>query len=141
LSSPIAENLFTWPSPDPQLIAGRHVETGKLVFPFPSGPQAGQFEPFGLSRHGVLWSYTVQRFPPKSPPYLGQSDPKRFKPFAIGYVELPGEIIVETRIETDALEALHIGQAMRLAIVAMVDAQPSEDAPLIYAFTPVGAPV
>jgi hypothetical protein len=35
---------------------------------------------------GPLWTYTVQSFPPKSPPYTGA-----FEPYGVGYVERAGE--------------------------------------------------
>jgi uncharacterized OB-fold protein len=66
---------------------------------------------------GRLWSFTVQRFRPKSPPYAGADDEKSFRPYALGYVELPGEVIVESRIETDDFAALKIGAPMRLKLV------------------------
>lgn len=36
---------------------------------------------------GTLWTWTVQRFAPKSPPY--QPPPGGFQPFAVGYVTVP----------------------------------------------------
>ena len=47
-----------------------------------------------LAREGTLWTWTVQGFRPKSPPYEG---PVEFEPYPVGYVELPGEVKVETR--------------------------------------------
>ena len=70
-----------------------------------------------LAREGVLWSWTVQRFPPPSPPYVGTGSD--FEPFGVGYVELPGQVIVETRlIEMDA-ERLRIGMPMRLTEIEL----------------------
>ena len=48
-----------------------------------------------LARRGTLWSWTIQRFRPKSPPYTG---PEEFEPYGVGYVELPGEVRVEARL-------------------------------------------
>jgi uncharacterized OB-fold protein len=79
--------------------------------------EAQKYEPVLLPQEGTLWSYTVQRFRPKSPPYAGADDEKSFRPFALGYVELPGHVIVETRIEIDTFARLKIGLPMRLAIV------------------------
>ena len=53
-----------------------------------------------LSRRGTLWSWTVQRFRPKSPPYTG---PEEFEPYGVGYIELPGEVRVEARLTEFAL--------------------------------------
>ena len=86
----IAEGLFTEDVP-PRLIGGRNRHTGRIVFPC---PENGDFEPHPLSSEGSLWSYTIQRFRPKSPPYEGSED---FRPWALGYVALPGETIVESK--------------------------------------------
>ena len=50
-----------------------------------------------LARRGRLWAWTTQDFPPPSPPYAGPTG-KDFVPFGVGYVELPGEVKVETRL-------------------------------------------
>ncbi|WP_405718482.1 OB-fold domain-containing protein [Streptomyces sp. NBC_01537] len=47
----------------------------------------GPAEPVVLSCTGTLWTWTVQRYAPKSPPYVGPA--AGFEPFAVGYVELP----------------------------------------------------
>ncbi len=67
-----------------------------------------------LPNRGQLWSYTVQRFAPKSPPYAG---PVPFEPFALGYVELAGALIVESRLIDVAFEDLRIGMPLELAVV------------------------
>jgi uncharacterized OB-fold protein len=80
-----------------------------------------------------LWSYTVQRFPPKSPPYRG-AEP--FQPFALGYVELPGALIVETRLTEVDFEELRLGLSMELTTTVL---RRDEDgsAVLTFAFRPV----
>lgn len=94
---------------DPALIGGRDPETGRIVFPCSDG-----FDPVALARHGTIWSWTVQRFPPKSPPYKG---PAAFEPFALGYVELPGQAIVETRFDGIDFAVLKVGLPVTLRIV------------------------
>jgi uncharacterized protein len=127
---PIVEGLFT-DEAQPRLIGGRDRVTGRIVFPCPSG---ADFEPYPLKREGTLWSYTVQRYRPKSPPYIG---PEAFRPWAIGYVELADETIVETRLEDVAFEDIRIGMALELTQVTL---DPDADAPvLIHAFQPAGA--
>jgi uncharacterized OB-fold protein len=70
-----------------------------------------------LSRTGTLWSWTVQGFRPK-PPYTGTA---AYEPYGVGYVELPGQLIVETRlVETDP-EQLTIGMPVELAVVPFRD--------------------
>src|SRR5688572_23878894 len=97
---PIAEGLFEVADGVAHLIGGRRKSDGRMVFPLPTGSEAGNYDAVRLSPEGRLWSFTVQRFRPKSPPYAGAEDDKSFQPYALGYVELPGEVIVESRIET-----------------------------------------
>ncbi len=104
----IAEQLLT-DGPDPALIGGRDRATGRIMFPLPA--DAGRFEPVELPRTGRIWSWTVQRFRPKSPPYTG---PEAFEPYAIAYVELPGATIVETRLTGFSFDTLKVGLPCRL---------------------------
>ena len=57
----------------------------------------------------------MQRFPPGRP-FVGVTDKGAFKPFGVGYVELEGEVIVETRIVTENLESLKLGMPMTLTL-------------------------
>jgi uncharacterized OB-fold protein len=66
-----------------------------------------------LAASGRLWTWTTQEFPPK-PPYAVTRGAEGFVPFKVGYVELPGEVIVESRIATPEHQALTIGMLMRL---------------------------
>ncbi|MGV0835108.1 Zn-ribbon domain-containing OB-fold protein [Mycolicibacterium thermoresistibile] len=60
-------------------------------------------ETIDLGTRGTVWAYTVQRFAPKSPPYVPPAD--GFRPFAVGYVELPAGIKVEAVLDcTDFTE-------------------------------------
>jgi uncharacterized protein len=122
--APIAEGLWT-DEAEPRLIGGR-LPSGKIVFPFPEGDAARDVEPYALSRSGKLWSWTSQEFQPKEP-YDG---PEPFVPFLLGYVELPGEVIVETRIVDARLEDLKLGMAMEFVVV------PFDDTRSTYAFRP-----
>ena len=125
----IAEGLFTNEIP-PRLIGGRNRETGRITFPCPIG---SDYEPFPLKREGTLWSYTVQRYRPKSPPYAG---PQAFAPWAVAYVELPGETIVEARLTNLDLEDIRIGMALELTQVPLDP--DAADSVLIHAFQPTG---
>lgn len=108
---PIAPGLWT-EGADPQLIGARRAN-GEIVFPFPDGDAAALVEPVALSRRGTLWSWTTQSFEPKYP-YAG---PQPFSPYLIGYVELPGEVIVETHIVEADPANLTIGMPMELTII------------------------
>ena len=123
--APIAAGLWT-DEAQPRLIGGKHRESGEIVFPMPPGDAAALYEPMPLSRRGTLWSWTVQSFRPKSPPYDGPED---FAPFALGYVELPGEVIVETRLTRTG--GLTIGMPMELTI------EPFDAKRATYAFRPL----
>ena len=126
----IAEGLFR-ATPQPTLIGGRDRATGRQVFPCPADPD--RWEPVDLPRRGTLWSWTVQRFRPKSPPYTG---PEAFETFALGYIELPGATIVESRLTDVDFDALRIGMEMELRLIPFTrDAQGNDI--LIYAFAPV----
>ncbi len=124
--TPIAAGLWT-DEAEPRLIGGQHRISGEIVFPMPLGDAATQYEPLPLARRGTLWSWTVQSFRPKSPPYAG---PEQFIPFALGYVELPGQVIVETRLTQTG--GLTIGMAMELTI------EPFDDTRSTFAFRPAG---
>ncbi|WP_324261760.1 OB-fold domain-containing protein [Altererythrobacter sp. H2] len=119
--------------PEPHLMGGR-LPNGEIVFPMPVGDAARDVEPCKLSRKGTLWSWTRQDFCPKEPyegPGSGPEDgPQDFKPYLIGYVELPGEVIVETRIVDAVLEDLTLGMAMEFCVV------PFNDRHTTFAFRP-----
>jgi uncharacterized OB-fold protein len=107
-----------------------------MVFPMPNGAEEALFEAVPLKTEGALWSFTVQRFRPKSPPYAGADTEQTFKPYAIGYVELEGEVIVETRIVVDDFSTLKIGQPMRLILEPF--GKDAVGAPMVtYAFEPI----
>lgn len=126
----IAEGLFTDETP-PRLLGGRHRESGRIVFPCPEGTD---YEPWPLGRTGSLWSYTIQRYRPKSPPYAG---PENFKPWPVAYVELPGETIVEARLENVDFADIRIGMDLELLLVTL-DPDAAEPV-LTHAFQPAGA--
>lgn len=126
----IAEGLLTDETP-PRLIGGRSRANGRVVFPCPPGTD---YEPVPLKRSGTLWSYTIQRYRPKSPPYAG---PEAFRPWPVGYVELAGETIVEARLANVAFEDIRIGMPLELTLVPLDP--DAADPVLIHAFQPAGA--
>ena len=84
-----------------------------MQFPCPPSFDADVWEVEELPRRGTLWSFTIQRFRLKSPPYAGPED---FTPYAVGYIELPGAIIIESRLIDTPFDQLRIGMAMTLVI-------------------------
>jgi len=134
---PVAKGIFTWPSDEPQLIGSRCVACRIVTFPAQgSCPRCASTEMAEhlLPRRGRLWAWTTQEFPPPSPPYAGPTG-DAFVPFGVGYVELGGEVKVETRL-TQA-HALRIGMDMELVLVPFrSDADGNEI--VTFAFRPVG---
>ncbi|MFE6157305.1 Zn-ribbon domain-containing OB-fold protein [Streptomyces sp. NPDC056486] len=63
-----------------------------------------------LDGAGTLWTWTVQRYAPKSPPY--QAPPGGFEPFAVGYVELDEGVRVAAVLDVDDLDDIRIGMAL-----------------------------
>ncbi|MCX5096001.1 OB-fold domain-containing protein [Streptomyces sp. NBC_00365] len=72
----------------------------------------GPAEPAVLQGAGTLWTWTVQRYAPKSPPY--QVPPGGFEPFAVGYVELEEGVRVAAVIEVDDFDRIRIGMPLTL---------------------------
>lgn len=114
------DTLLWSDGPAPQLMGGR-LPSGEVVFPMPQGDAAKDVEPYKLSRTGTLWSWTSQGFLPKQPyegPGSGPGEgPPDFEPFLLGYVELPGEVIVESRIVNARLEDLSLNMPVEFCIV------------------------
>jgi uncharacterized protein len=127
---PIADGLFTDETP-PRLIGGRNRVTGRIVFPC---PPSAEFEPYPLKREGTLWSYTIQRYRPKSPPYTG---PDAFRPWPVAYVALAGETMVEARLANVDFDDIIIGMKLEMAPIPL-DPDIAES-PFIPAFQPVAA--
>jgi uncharacterized OB-fold protein len=104
-----------------RLDGGACADCGVVLYPYQEGcPRCGALavRPAALSGTGRLWTWTVQRYPPKSPPY--RPAPEGFAPFAVGYVELPEGVRVEGVIEVGDFDRLHIGMPASLATVVGV---------------------
>lgn len=132
----ISEDVYDENVQPPRLVGGRSVQDGRIVFPLPNEGSGEDFDRVHLKREGTLWSYTVQRFPP-GPPYVGVRDREKFEPFGLGYVELEGEVIVETHIVTDDFSSLKVGMPMVLTSKTIPGADGEGDH-LMYAFKPAG---
>jgi uncharacterized OB-fold protein len=125
---PVASEVFDT-EPVLRLIGGKDRASGRVVFPL---PQDQGFDRLYLPGSGTLWSYTIQRFAPKAPPYRGIEP---FQPFAVGYVELAGACIVESRLSVQHFEELHLGMRMQLTTQLLyIDA--AEQQVMTYAFRP-----
>ena len=136
---PIHEGLFTWPSAKPQLLGSRCVNCAETAFPAqPDCRNCGSRETtvVELGDQGILWSWTIQGFLPKSPPYAGKETPKTFKPYGVGYIQLADEVIVESRLTTAEASELKIGMDMELVIIPFTTDDDGNDI-VTFAFAPV----
>ena len=125
---------------DPRLIGSRCNTCGNHMFPTQgSCPKCASTDtvPIELETVGTLWTWTVQGYPPKAPPYLGDADPKTFESFGVGYVELPGQVKVETRLTESDPEKLEIGMEMELTLVPLYTNDDGDEV-MTFAFAPTG---
>lgn len=133
---PVDDGLFTT-SGEFRLVGSACRTCGTVTFPAQhSCPRCTgvDVERRPLATRGTLWTWTVQRFPPKEP-YRGPVD--AFRPYAVGYVELPDGVLVESRLVTDDVGSLRIGQEIEL--VAEPVFQDDEGRQVVtYAFAPAG---
>ena len=132
---PVADGLIAGTAAEPVLLGSECRRCGTVTFPRQGAcPRCTSTDVAErpLSRRGTLWTWTVQRFRPKSPPYAG-GEGEEFEPYAVGYVELPGEVRVEARLTEPDPARLRIGMAMELTLVP---APGSEDR-VTFAFRPV----
>lgn len=96
------------------LVGSRCAGCAVTVYPADgSCPRCGRgTSPVTLSTMGMLWTWTVQRYAPKSPPYV--PPPEGFRPFAVGYVELPENLRVAAVLDTADVDAVRIGAPVRI---------------------------
>ena len=135
---PVAEGIFTGSTDEPQLIGSRCGACGIVTFPAQeSCPRCAATEMVEhlLPRRGRLWAWTTQHFPPPSPPYTGPTG-KDFVPFGVGFVELPGEVRVESRLTESDPEALEAGMEMELVLIPFRTDDDGNDV-VTFAFRPV----
>jgi len=135
---PVAEGIFTVGSDEPRFIGSRCTACGIVTFPAQASCQRCASIAMAehlLARRGRLWAWTTQEFPPPSPPYLGPTG-KAFVPFAVGYVELRGELKVETRLTESDPNVLVPGMEMELVLVPF-RTDDAGDEVVTFAFRPV----
>jgi uncharacterized OB-fold protein len=101
-----------------QLVGSRCTHCGEIYFPSCHACTRcshTQFEVHPLGAIGILWSWTLQGFLPK-PPYNSGETEASFKPYGVGYVEMPSGIKIESRLIADDIRRLHIGMPMHLTL-------------------------
>jgi uncharacterized OB-fold protein len=117
---PIKEGLFEFLEDGAHLIGSRCRECGEVTFPANAFcPQccAETTANVPLSRRGILYSFTVQRFRPP-PPYRG---PEPFAPYGVGMIELPEGLRVTAVLEEDDPARLRVGMEMELVITGFFE--------------------
>ena len=71
-----------------------------------------------LSPRGTVWTWTSQEFRPKSPPYAGPETAETFRPYLVGFVEVPEGLCVEARLVGFDGRRPSIGEAVTLVVAA-----------------------
>jgi uncharacterized OB-fold protein len=131
----IDHELIAGSEEEPRLIGSVCERCGTVTFPRQSScPRctSEQVHAHELATRGRLWTWTVQCFAPKAPPYL-EAGVQEFEPFGVGYIELPGEVRVEARLTENDPERLRIGMPMELTLIPV----PGAGEKLTFAFRPV----
>ena len=134
----IDDRLFASDAGQTCLVGSRCERCGEVTFPVANAcPRCGDEDVTikVLPRRGTLWSWTVQTFPPKSPPFIGAGPTEDFVPFGVGYVELPGTVIVESRLTESDPSRLRIGMELELLLVPCGRNAAGDDV-ITYAFAP-----
>jgi uncharacterized OB-fold protein len=119
---------------EPRLIGSECERCGTVTFPRQrSCPRctSEDVHPHELATRGALWTWTIQCFAPKAPPYL-EGGVAEFEPYGVGYIELPGEVRVEARLTESDPARLRIGMEMELTLIPV----PGASDKLTFAFRP-----
>ena len=135
--TPVAAGLIGGTAEAPVLLGSACRRCGTVTFPRQAScPRctSEDVEQRRLRRRGSLWTWTIQCFPPKSPPYAVPAG-EDFEPYGVGYVELPGEVRVEARLTEADPARLRIGMPMELTLVPA----PGASGALTFAFRPADA--
>jgi uncharacterized protein len=131
----VDEGLFRRDGDAITLHASRCADCDATVFPAQAScPRCtgDDMQPAALPSQGILWSYTIQRFRPKSP-YDGPDD---FEPYGVGYAQLGDRVLVEGRLTVHDPRRLRIGQAVKVvADPYTVDAEGAQV--ITFAFQPI----
>jgi len=126
---PAIEGLFDWPSKDPRLIASKCKTCGTIRFP--SGKTCNN--PFcdqkdvgkvSLSKKGMVYSYFIEHYQPP-PPYHPPKD--GFKPYGVGWVELPDGIRVIGMITGCNLEDIKVGMDVELVVESLYENEQGDE--------------
>jgi uncharacterized OB-fold protein len=142
MSTLITEGLFRVDGDRAVLFASRRRSSGVVKFPaerpelFDGDPEIqDDIEAIELATEGTLYTYTTQEFAPPLP-YKGNRDPKVFKPYVVGFVELAEGVLVESLIVGVSPAELRIGQPLVSTTTTLETAD--GQSLLTFAFRPAG---
>jgi uncharacterized OB-fold protein len=143
--NPIADDLFRDTQDGVHLVGGRCTGCGTVTFPRRTSCgncQSTAIDEELLPRRGTVWTWTTQSFLPKAP-YAGPETELDFQGYVVGYVDLPGACMVQTRIDVppaQAAETAAIGTEVESVAIEFTRT-PDGTAIHTYAFRPVGPTV
>jgi len=136
----ITEGLFRVDGDRAVLFGSRRRSSGVVKFPaerpelFDGSPDTqADIESLELSTEGTLYTFTTQEFPPPLP-YKGNRDPKTFRPYVVGFVELAEGVLVESLIVGASPGELRIGQSL-VSTTTTLETEAGETF-VTYAFRP-----
>ena len=133
---PVREGLWTEAASSdekPQLIGSRCPSCGELFFPRKDIEMCGycqsaELEEVKLSRNGKVYSYTI----------VTQRPPVYYKgevPYALGFVELPEGIRIETLFTECEPDALHVGMEVEMVVEKLHEDEDGNEV-MAYKFRP-----
>lgn len=131
----IAEGLFRVDDGRVVLLGSRRRSTGAVKFPAERQELfdgIDEIDSLELSTGGTLYTFTTQEFVPPLP-YRGKRG-EDFRPYVVGFVELPEGLMVETLIVNSPVDGLRIGQRMVATTTTFETAE--GESLLTYAFRP-----
>lgn len=129
---PVREGLWTTDR-EPRLAGSRCKCCGEVFFPRKQicvNCQCQKLEKIKLKRKGKIYSYTI----------VMQRPPMWYKgpvPYAIGYVELPERVKIETLFTDCEFQALKIGMDVELVIEKLHEDDEGNEI-MAYKFKPIG---
>jgi uncharacterized OB-fold protein len=141
----MSDNLFRETDSGIRLVGGRCGGCGAVMFPRRAACNRcgdGVVDEELLPRRGTVWTWTTQSFLPKAP-YIGNETDADFTGYVVGYVDLPGACMVQTRIDVppdQAAQLAPIGTEVE-AVAIDFPCQPDGEVFHTYAFRPVSAGV
>jgi uncharacterized protein len=134
----IAQGLFTGSEAEPRLLGSRCTACGAYTFPSQSGcPRcaATEMELVELASEGTIWTWTSQEFLPPAPPYAGPETAETFEPYYLGFVELDGQLRVESRLVDFGDKPPEIGQPVKMIVMPYGTHRDGNEV-MTYAFAP-----